>query len=99
MPETTHPRLFVAPSKIHGLGLFAGEDIEWGRRLIEFLGLPWEDAVLRFHESHAPSATASAVQIRRPIYSSSVGRWRHHAERLAPLRNRLAQEIAPVELE
>ena len=34
------PRLLVAPSKIHGLGLFAGEDIEWGRRLIEFQGQP-----------------------------------------------------------
>jgi len=35
-----YPRLFVARSKIHGLGLFAGEDIEWGRRIIEFQGVP-----------------------------------------------------------
>ncbi|MGZ3297247.1 MAG: sulfotransferase, partial [Xanthobacteraceae bacterium] len=40
------------------------------RRLIGFVGLPWDDEVLRFHESPAPSATASAVQVRRPIYSS-----------------------------
>src|SRR5262245_3579175 len=33
-----YPKLFVARSKIHGLGLFAGEDIEWGRRLIEYEG-------------------------------------------------------------
>jgi len=33
-----YPRLFVARSKIHGLGLFAGEDIEWGRPLIEYQG-------------------------------------------------------------
>src|ERR1041384_4028960 len=33
-----YPRLFVARSRIHGLGLFAGEDIEWGRRLIEYRG-------------------------------------------------------------
>lgn len=32
------PRLFVAPSKIHGLGLFAGQDLEWGQRIIEFQG-------------------------------------------------------------
>jgi tetratricopeptide (TPR) repeat protein len=63
------------------------------RRLIEFVGLPWEEQVLRFHESQAPSATASAVQIRRPIYASSVGKWRHHGERLQPLRARLAREI------
>ena len=35
-----YPRLFVARSKIHGLGLFAGEPIEWGRRLIEYQGQP-----------------------------------------------------------
>jgi tetratricopeptide (TPR) repeat protein len=68
------------------------------RRLIAFVGLPWDDGVLRFHESPAPSATASAVQVRRPIYSSSVGKWRHHADRLAPLRARLAQEIPEAEL-
>ena len=68
------------------------------RRLIAFVGLPWNDEVLRFHQSPAPSATASAVQVRRPIYSSSVGKWRHHAERLTPLRARLAREIPAAEL-
>ena len=68
------------------------------RRLIDFVGLPWDDEVLRFHQSPAPSATASAVQVRRPIYSWSVGKWRHHAERLAPLRARLAREIPEAEL-
>ena len=68
------------------------------RRLIGFVGLPWDDEVLRFHESPAPSATASAVQVRRPVYSSSVGKWRNHAERLAPLRARLAREIPEAEL-
>jgi SET domain-containing protein len=37
-PQTRHPRLFIARSNIHGLGLFAGEDIEWGCRLIEYQG-------------------------------------------------------------
>ena len=68
------------------------------RRLIDFVGLCWDDEVLRFHESAAPSSTASAVQVRRPVYSSSVGKWRHHAERLAPLRARLAREIPEAEL-
>lgn len=63
------------------------------RKLLDFLGLPWEEAVLRFHESAAPSATASAVQVRRPLYTSSVGRWRRHAEALEPLRARLAREL------
>lgn len=69
------------------------------RRLINFIGLSWHDEVLRFHQSPAPSATASAVQVRRPIYSSSVGKWRNHAGRLAPLRARLAREIPETELE
>jgi tetratricopeptide (TPR) repeat protein len=68
------------------------------RRIIAFAGLPWDDRVLRFHESPAPSATASAVQVRRPVYSSSIGKWRHHAERLEPLRTRLAMEINETEL-
>ncbi len=68
------------------------------RRIIGFLGLPWDDEVLRFHQSPAPSATASAVQVRRPVYASSVGKWRHHAERLAPLRERLATQIPEAEL-
>ena len=68
------------------------------RRLIEFIGLPWENEVLHFHESRAPSATASAVQVRRPIYSSSIGKWRRHAERLEPLYARLAAEIPEAEL-
>ena len=68
------------------------------RTIIRFIGLPWEDEVMRFHESPAPSATASAVQVRRPIYTSSLGKWRHHAERLAPLRARLLCEIPEQEL-
>lgn len=68
------------------------------RRLITFVGLPWEDQVLRFHESQTPSATASAVQVRRPIYMSSVDKWRHHGERLKPLRARLAEEIPDADL-
>src|SRR5262249_35797946 len=38
--EALYPRVFVARSKIHGLGLFAGENIEWGRRIIEYQGQP-----------------------------------------------------------
>jgi tetratricopeptide (TPR) repeat protein len=68
-------------------------------RLLEFLDLPWEDGVLRFHENPAPSATASAVQVRQPVYQSSVGKWRPHAARLAALRDRLATEIPAEELD
>ncbi|HZL35147.1 MAG TPA: sulfotransferase [Tepidisphaeraceae bacterium] len=61
------------------------------RRLIEFIGLPWDDRCLRFHETARPVATASAQQVRRPIYSSSVGRWKNYEKHLAPLREALGQ--------
>lgn len=62
-------------------------------RIFDFLDLPWEDQVLEYQKSTAVSATASAVQVRRGIYSSSVGKWKHYAEELEPLRQILQQEI------
>ena len=53
--------------------------------LIKYCGLHWEDACLDFHRNAAPSSTASAVQVRQPIYSSSIGRWKHFEEELEPL--------------
>jgi len=75
-----------------------GRQAAESRRIIDFLGLPWEEDVLRFHQSKVPSATASAVQVRRPIYSSSVGKWRFHAQHLSPLHARLARAIPSSEL-
>ncbi len=60
------------------------------RRLVEFCGLPWDDACLRFHEHRRTVKTASLAQVRQPIYASSVGRWRHYAQYLEPLRQALA---------
>lgn len=53
--------------------------------LIDFIGLPWDDACLNFHESSRPVKTASVVQVRQPVYSSSVGRWKRYGEGLRPL--------------
>jgi len=58
---------------------------ETSRALIEHAGLPWEDACLRFDKNPLPSLTASAAQVRQPIYRSSVDAWRHHQRGLAPL--------------
>jgi tetratricopeptide (TPR) repeat protein len=55
------------------------------RRLLEFCGLPWEDACLRYHETQRAIRTASSEQVRRPIYTSSIGLWRHYARELAGL--------------
>lgn len=55
------------------------------RNLLAAWGLPWEDACLAFHRNSSPSATASASQVRKPIYASSVQRWRAYRRQLAPL--------------
>ena len=55
------------------------------RRLLEFCGLPWEEACLRFHETERAIRTASSEQVRLPIYGSSIGVWKHYAQELAGL--------------
>ncbi len=60
------------------------------RRLLAHCGLPWEDQVLDFHNSTKASTTASAMQVRKPIYRSSVQKWRHFARELQPVVRRLA---------
>ncbi len=54
------------------------------RRVIEFLGLDWEPTCLDFHRTERTVATISHWQVRQPLYSSSVGRWRHYERHLAP---------------
>jgi tetratricopeptide (TPR) repeat protein len=56
------------------------------RQLIEFCGLPWDPACLRFHENSSSVATASAVQVRSPMYRSALQRWKAYGEALDPLR-------------
>ncbi len=55
------------------------------RRLIAFCGLEWEEQCLKFHENQRLVQTVSRVQVRQPIYTSSVGRWQRYAAHLEPL--------------
>jgi tetratricopeptide (TPR) repeat protein len=59
------------------------------RRIIDFCGLPWDNHCLDFHRTQRYVATASYDQVRRPIYTSSVSRWKNYAEFLGPLREEL----------
>ena len=61
------------------------------RRILDYLGLDWEEDCLRFHRLKSAAATASAAQVRRPIYSSSVGLWRKYERQLAPFGARLRE--------
>ena len=56
------------------------------RGLLEFCGLDWEEQCLRFHENTAAVSTASSVQVRRPLYSGSIGRWKKYGDKLDGLK-------------
>ncbi len=55
------------------------------RRLIDFLGAPWDAACLDFHKSERAVQTPSRWQVRQPVYSKSVQRWRAYAGHLPGL--------------
>jgi tetratricopeptide (TPR) repeat protein len=55
------------------------------RKLIAFLGLDWDEACLAYHENERSVRTLSRWQVRQPIYSSSVKRWRNYEAHLGPL--------------
>jgi tetratricopeptide (TPR) repeat protein len=71
------------------------DDIEaTARSLIAHCGMPWEDGCVAFHQTQRTVATASAVQVRAPIYRTSVGRWRPYEKFLQPLIQALNSEAS-----
>ena len=61
-------------------------DLEGGaRRIVGHCGLDWDEACLRFHEAKRPVRSASLAQVREPIFTRSIGRWKPFAAHLAPL--------------
>jgi len=65
------------------------------RRLVGFAGLPWDPACLEFHRSERGVQTPSRWQVKQPIYTRSIGRWRNHAAHLAPLLEVLEADAYP----
>jgi tetratricopeptide (TPR) repeat protein len=66
------------------------DDLEgWSRRMLEFLGLPWDAGCLEFQNTPRSVSTFSKWQTRQRISHSSVGRWRHYASAIEPLRRAL----------
>ena len=59
------------------------------RRLVEFVGLPWDAACLEFHTSDRPVLTSSGVQVRRPLSATPHRRWRNYERHLGPLLDAL----------
>jgi hypothetical protein len=81
----------VLPLQIYELDYesFTSDFEAEARKLIEFIGLPWDEACLNFHEGDATVKTLSRVQVRNPIYRSSVERWRRYERELQPLLSAL----------
>ena len=61
------------------------------RDLVEFCGLPWDERCLSFHASERFVNTASYDQVRQPMYTRSVGRWKYYDSHLGPLREALGE--------
>jgi len=55
------------------------------KELIEFVGLEWDEQCMEFHKNKRPVRTASSDQVRRPMYTNSVERWKKYEKHLAPL--------------
>jgi len=64
------------------------------RALLEYCNLPWDDACLNFHKNERNIRTASVTQVRQPLYTSSVERWRKYEKHLGPLLAALG-DLAP----
>jgi tetratricopeptide (TPR) repeat protein len=75
------------------------DDLEGqARRLIEYCGLPWDDRCLSFHKASRAVRTHSAVQVRKPLFRSSLQRWRRFEACLGPLLRELG-DLAPASVE
>ncbi|MGK0498393.1 MAG: tetratricopeptide (TPR) repeat protein [Oceanicoccus sp.] len=77
----------VIPGVIHTVNyedIVANTESE-ARKLVNYCGLDWQDQCLRFYENKQASTTASATQVRRPIYNSSVGKWRRYEKKMQPI--------------
>ena len=72
--------------------LVAHQEVE-SRRLVEFLGLEWDDACLEFHNAERAVVTASFTQVRRPIYRSSIGQWRRFKKQMKPLADKFDKPV------
>jgi len=69
------------------------DDLEGqARRILDYCGLPWDERCLQFHETERPVRTASATQVRQPIYRSAMGRWKDYKDFLTPLLTALERE-------
>jgi hypothetical protein len=66
------------------------EQEDWSRRMVDFIGLPWDANCLDFHRTRRTVITTSKWQVRQKIHSASAGRWRNYERHVGPLRRLLS---------
>lgn len=71
------------------------EPEQGSRKIVEHLGLDWDESCLKFHENTRAVRTASNIQVRNPVYKDSVGRWKRYERELQPLADILNPILAP----
>ena len=69
------------------------------RKVLDHIGLDWDPNCLKFYETERPVKTASLGQVRQPIYTSSVGRWRKYEQYLKPLLDEIGPLVESYEAE
>ncbi|MCJ7453586.1 MAG: sulfotransferase, partial [Steroidobacteraceae bacterium] len=81
----------VMPGRVHRVHYerLVGDTETEVRRLLDYCGLPFEAACLRFHETERAISTASSEQVRMPLYSESLDQWRNYEAWLVPLKDAL----------
>ncbi|GAX74981.1 hypothetical protein CEUSTIGMA_g2427.t1 [Chlamydomonas eustigma] len=83
------------------LTIFYEELVQYPREvateLLEWVGLPWEEGVLSFYKAERQVATASVAQVRKPLYNSSVARWRIYEQQLGRFQSELCGTIQAYE--
>ena len=86
----------VQPGAVHRVFYEAVVDDLEGevRRLLAYLGLPFEEACLRYHASERAVRTASSEQVRQPIFREGLDQWRHYEEWLGPLKDALGPALS-----
>jgi len=87
----------VLPGKVHRVTYEKlVDDLETEvRRMLDFLGLPFEEGCLLFHQNDRPVSTLSSEQVRRPIYRQGVDEWRNYEQWLGPMKSVLAPLLEP----
>jgi predicted Zn-dependent protease len=85
----------VLPGRVHRVfyeDMIADTEAEV-RRLLEYCGLPFEEACLRFYENERAVRTASSEQVRQPIFRDALEQWRHYEPWLDPLKSALGSVL------